>query len=400
LSARSGDAFGHQHYADALRDLIESKENTPPYSIGLLGSWGTGKSSIKQLYLSDLTSDTSGKVGERRSDKFLPITFNAWRYGGTDDLKRALLRHVFRELDGDEAQLRRDLFQQVNSTVQTRRTVKEYFVEAFLQNVGSIVTFVFLLVLVLTAFFFAISLVGLNDQIGLTAVLMVAGSISIFLAKYVVDLRLRSPTFFNPNTVISFPQTSAEEYENLLVEQIHKFGETARGKRCRRLVIFVDDLDRLSAAEMVNGLDAVRTFLELPLKTNRADFGVVFVISCDEDRVSDALFKGRGRIGGAELPGTVFSRADARRYLDRLFQFRLEIPPFPRLDMRAFALKRLEDAGEVAKELRSRGVEPADVVERLIHVDVRSPRNAIQLLNAVSAVPITRLRCSSTAADR
>lgn len=123
LSHRSGDAFGHQHYADALKDLIESKEHAPPYSIGLLGSWGTGKSSIKQLYLSDLSSDTAGKVGERRSDHFFPITFNAWRYGGTDDLKRALLRHVFRELNGDEAQLRRDLFQQVSSTVQKRRTI-------------------------------------------------------------------------------------------------------------------------------------------------------------------------------------------------------------------------------------------------------------------------------------
>ncbi|MFQ5912829.1 MAG: P-loop NTPase fold protein, partial [Nitrospinota bacterium] len=51
LSDRSKDAFGHQHYADLLGDLIEAEHHLPPFSIGLLGSWGTGKSTIKELYL-------------------------------------------------------------------------------------------------------------------------------------------------------------------------------------------------------------------------------------------------------------------------------------------------------------------------------------------------------------
>jgi hypothetical protein len=49
LRERDRDAFGHQSYADALRDLVESPLNIPPFSIGLLGPWGTGKSTIKEL---------------------------------------------------------------------------------------------------------------------------------------------------------------------------------------------------------------------------------------------------------------------------------------------------------------------------------------------------------------
>jgi hypothetical protein len=47
LSAVMADAFGHRHFSQALESLIESPTLEPPYSIGLLGKWGTGKSTIK-----------------------------------------------------------------------------------------------------------------------------------------------------------------------------------------------------------------------------------------------------------------------------------------------------------------------------------------------------------------
>ncbi|OYV28600.1 MAG: hypothetical protein B7Z81_15645, partial [Acidocella sp. 20-61-6] len=137
LDDRSGDAFGHQDFAIALRDLIEAPTNKPPFSIGLLGPWGTGKSSIKALYRRDLESDKAGAVGSRRTDRVHVITFNAWRFGGEQDLKRSLLREAFKQLGGDEATLRRALFEQVNKVTQDRRSLKEWFGEAFGQLAGS-----------------------------------------------------------------------------------------------------------------------------------------------------------------------------------------------------------------------------------------------------------------------
>ncbi|WP_144180890.1 P-loop NTPase fold protein, partial [Pseudomonas sp. Kh14] len=78
-------------------------------------------------------------------------------------------------------------------------------------------------------------------------------------------------------------------------------------------------LDRLSAEEMVLGLDAVRAFMEIPAEKLPEGLGLVFVISCDEAKVADAL--ARGRSNNPEQPGTVFTHKDARRYLDRIFQF-------------------------------------------------------------------------------
>lgn len=381
LSDFSEDAFGHNHFAQALRHLIEGGHR-PPYSIGLLGSWGTGKSTIKQIYLSSLENDLSGPKGKKRKDRIRPITFNAWRYGGEEDIKRSLLRHAFIQLGGDEPALHRELFQQVSHSTQVKRGFLDWVKEATLQNAASVLTFLILFAAIVGILALAAWCLGLSGDWSLPVLIVTAGTVTVFLAKNIVDIRLKSPTMFNPQTTISFPSTSAEEYERLLLEQIKRFRETPEGRRCERLVIFVDDLDRLSAPEMVSGLDAVRTFLELPIGDPHDGFGVVFVISCDEDRVADALSpRGRLRVN-PELPASVITRSDARRYLDRLFQFRLEIPDFPKLDMRQFAEKKLTAAGSIAAEIERHEARVQDVVERLIHVGVQSPRNAIQILNA------------------
>lgn len=83
IETEDQDAFGHRHYAQALRCLIEDENHKPPFSIGLLGGWGTGKSSVKELYTRALNDDTSAAGGRRpRSQRFKSITFNAWRFGG------------------------------------------------------------------------------------------------------------------------------------------------------------------------------------------------------------------------------------------------------------------------------------------------------------------------------
>jgi len=128
ISTEKQDAFGHRHFAQALRSLVESDHHTPPFSIGLLGGWGTGKSSIKELYIRGLEDDASkSEGGEPRMHRFKSITFNAWRFGGKDqDIKRALLRHVFLELGGDEQALHDRLFRNVTRSEEQWKGLKEY----------------------------------------------------------------------------------------------------------------------------------------------------------------------------------------------------------------------------------------------------------------------------------
>jgi hypothetical protein len=210
-----------------------------------------------------------------------------------------------------------------------------------------------------------------------------------FTGAYTYLFKLIKPpsiTAYRPITRIALPSTTAEQYEELFLKQITKFKsgkskglDGKKGSTCERLIVFVDDLDRLSAEEMVLGLDAVRTFMEIPESRLPKNLGLVFVISCDEAKVAHALSERRRQ---GDMPATVFSQSDARRYLDRIFQFRLEIPPFPRQDMRQFAIKKLTELPNIKAELQVQNVSVENIIDRMIHVDVQDPRNALQIVNA------------------
>ncbi|UOB24287.1 KAP family NTPase [Pseudomonas orientalis] len=373
------DAFGHRHYAQALRCLIEDEGHQPPFSIGLLGGWGTGKSSVKELYTRALADDTSTAGGQQpRSQRFKSITFNAWRFGGKEqDIKRALLRHVFLELGGEESKLQDDLYRNVTHTTSVPKKVKELIKEHLHTWAAPVpafaLAFTVYVILVIVGLLYLPLDGGIAQGLFVTAV----------SAVYAYLISVMKPSTVNPfNTItrVHLPNVSAEQYEELLLQQLRKFKPSKDNSvPYERLVIFVDDLDRLSAEEMVLGLDAVRTFMEIPTEKLPKNLGLVFVISCDEGKVADALFKRRSN---PEQPGSIFSSADARRYLDRIFQFRLEIPPPPRNDMRQFALSKLKCFPELVQDIADKGASVEQIVDRMIHVNVTDPRNALQIVNA------------------
>lgn len=381
ISSEDDDAFGHRHFARALQGLIESPSNQPPFSIGLLGKWGTGKSSVKAVYMSALADDRSkAPDGTRRADRFHAITFNAWRFGG-ENIKRALLRHVYLELGGEKRDIRDELFHNVTRTTRESRSWSEIWQEARDRFIAAPLQVVVILLSCLTIITVACRVLHIGAQ-GSAAVIGLF--ITIGFPSAVAAIWKVSPvSLMTPVTRVELPRTSAEEYEDLLVAQLRMFAN-GKGKRCQRIVIFVDDLDRLSAEEMVTGLDAIRTFMDLSSSQLPEHLGIVFVISCDEDRIAAALADRRRR-GGQDLPGSVLNRSDAHRYLDRIFQFRLEIPPFPKQDMRNYALDRLQkDLPGIADAITAHGGRLEEIVERMIHIGVQSPRNAVQILNAFS----------------
>jgi hypothetical protein len=298
---------------------------------------------------------------------------------------------VYLELGGKEPDFNDLVFHQIQTETQRRRTFGELwkdFVDKFLVSTLQVIAMlVFLILVFLVTLRAALAIVPVQGDLARAAVAFVVAGLIGALARPLMDWRrFVVPTRANL-TRIELPASSAEQYETLLAKQLKDFkeGKTGikRGKNCERIIVFVDDLDRLSAEEMVDGLDAIRTFMDIPRMVHGGP-GVVFVVSCDEERVADALAD-RRKQKNADLPGAVFSRMDAHRYLDRIFQFRLEIPPLPRRDMREYAKARMvSELPEIAKELAEEGTAVENVTERLVHVGVQDPRNVVHLLNAFS----------------
>jgi len=383
------DAFGHKDLAEALGSLIESNTHKPPYSIGLLGSWGSGKSSIKELYLSSLSGDEKDlerdENGCMRAEKVKSITFNAWRFGG-ENIKRALIRHVYVSIGGKPDEIMDRLFRRFERSIKEPKSLKRIGQDLLDHWAGQTIQ---LIILFLGILGFIGVVFGIGKLFGIENNWMLSGvsaagltALGIIAKELFVQNRLLMP-IFNEGLRIEGPVSSAEQYEQLLLEQLGKFKNSKDGKKCERIVVFLDDLDRLSSEEMVAGLDAVRTFLEIDSSNLPNGLGLIFVISCDEGLVADALAK-RSRRNG-DIPGTISDAASARRYLDRIFQFRLDVPEIPKQDMRSFVAMRIKEGlPSLVKDFEDRNINLESVVNRLVHYDVSSPRNAIQLMNAFS----------------
>ncbi|MBS9405435.1 hypothetical protein KG088_17650 [Halomonas sp. TRM85114] len=379
VSSADHDKFGHAHLAAALRGLIEDEKHRPPYSIGLLGKWGTGKSTVKGLYLEHLSGDEKKNgVGIKRWNRIYTITFNAWKYGGEIDIRKSLFRHIFLQIGGTHEEADRHLFKTISSTESQRKPFREIwseFIDQYVLGLLLVGAFAGLFVALLTLIAWGFGFVD-DPLITSASIASSSGIVGVLAWKYFSIL----PTISSrtPVNTTSPPSQTIEEFEGLFLTQIQKFKKD-RGKNIRRIVVFIDDLDRLTADEMVSGLDGIRSLIEMASHDIPEDIGIVFVISCDEERVADALSKRRAT---SDLPAAVSNIQDARRYLDRIFQFRLEIPPFPKRDIRSFALGLLEtEYPDLLADLKEREIDLQELVDRMIHPAVQCPRNAIQIVN-------------------
>ncbi len=100
----------------------------------------------------------------------------------------------------------------------------------------------------------------------------------------------------------------------------------APGDRNRRIVVLVDDLDRCSPERIVEVLEAVKLFFDLP--------GMVFVFALDCDQLEGAVAQRYG-----------LSAEQARTYLEKIFQLTVPLPPKGTDALVSFLVEQLGDVG-------------------------------------------------------
>ncbi len=77
------DLLGFDYLVDSLEVLL-TEPRLLPLTVGVLGDWGSGKTSLLQM------------VGERlgASGEYVVVSFSPWRYQGYEDVKAALMDAV------------------------------------------------------------------------------------------------------------------------------------------------------------------------------------------------------------------------------------------------------------------------------------------------------------------
>ena len=267
--------------------IIESGDS--PISIGVSGSWGTGKSSMVKMIGRDL-NDQSG------DNKYIFLEFNAWLYQGYEDAKSALLQSVTMKLTEEIKK------QGIDETDELGKKFKK-----FLKRIN----------------WFQVSKLALPLLAGFIPGAAPVGVIANFANAIKSSWNNRNDKSENSEKINVAIEGLTPELENLLndneevaepatkqIEEIRKEFEEILEQLKVKLVVLVDDLDRCLPETAVSTLEAMRLLLFVKR--------TAFIIAADEQMIRNGV---RAHFNSVELSdGLVTS------YFDKLIQVPIKIP--------------------------------------------------------------------------
>ena len=251
------DTFGHKHIADAVVNSI--KRTNSPFTIGIFGGWGSGKSSLLELIKSKL-----------EKDNYITVSIDAWRYSSAENLRRAFLVHVANELDSDLLHdLRRRLYTSEQETVPEKPSSLDQPKIPRWEYIWDITKTFLVLVVIFFGFLLLTFLVKwIISNIGCTDACMKFDwnglfdkFIDIAFVPFLLTLfnYLRLYVIQRPVTVIQERIDADELFTEYFETVVDKAIKKPHSKN--KLIIFIDNLDRLTDEKMVEALESLKTYL-------------------------------------------------------------------------------------------------------------------------------------------
>jgi Cdc6-like AAA superfamily ATPase len=343
------DRFGHGDFVARLLAIVSATET--PANIAIFGRWGSGKTGIANR----LEDELAGRLGINFA------YFDAFKFARLPLLRRFLVQ-LAGSLGGEEeaAKFRRRLYERreevrVNPLSETARATLWRWAERSL------------LALAIGIFAFDLLLLIFDAAQRGAAVDLINALLPILLpSALIASLAVLGARFLTATTTSEAP-SSEEQFEALFGELLDRF-EVGRGPDRKKLVVFVDELDRCSAEEVAETLDGLKTFLDAP--------GCIFIVAADQKVLEQALSERVRQATPLDLTNPYYSAGSA--YLDKIFQYQITLPPLSPGRLTSFALELLEGVGGAWAQVPSK----ENVVSVLLPVGVRSPRRVKVLLNA------------------
>ena len=313
------DRFDFRDYAEVLADPVCNAE--PPLTIGIYGSWGSGKSSLMNLIR-----------GELREIETIQI--NVWQLSNQEEVWQAFLQALFNRVNSKLRWWQR---------VQWRKLGRELVVNSY-RIVVVIIPIIlggligkpdasWLDVINTITNPFSSTPVGSLTSLGLFLWLLVKPAIEA--SRQVVNIDLKS----------IMKHGSYEEQITELMKLQNRFAgmvEDLVGKD-GRLVVFIDDLDRCTPDKIPDLLEAIKLFTTTPK--------CVYVLGLDHDIVRQGIYK----------KYTFEDKREAEEYLEKIVQVPFHLPPLDEGKIEDFVrrdyphiIKECPSAAEVF----SKGLEP------------------------------------------
>lgn len=338
------DRLGHVELTAGLLTLIA--QTGTPANIALFGSWGSGKSGIGRLLRAEIENGYSNRMRFAR--------FDAFKYA-QNPLRRNFISVIASEIGSSNRAYGPDLYRSTTSSSVTFPALQ------LLRLIG-------VLIAVVLAILLAVSLIvalwaWLSDepvwpQLVRAASLAVPSSL-VPAGVVTAIVGLASKAFTSTHT--SERAESDEEFEALFSALVREVWPK------RKLVIFVDELDRCTPADVVETLDTIRTFFGIP--------GCVFIVAADQQVLEQAMTGKLRQATPLDDINPYYSAGSS--YLDKVFQYQIAVPPLQTKSITRYAAELIEEREGLWRRVNARAV-----ASILVPAHVRSPRRVKHLLNS------------------
>jgi predicted KAP-like P-loop ATPase len=289
------DSLNFNVFKPALMDILQNADT--PLTVGVFGTWGSGKTSLLRML--------EKSIQEKGLQRFRPVWFTAWKYDKQEALWRAFILRVIDSLypkeDGERIPLKELTDDKQKETVKhLNRLTESVYQTVSWQGEESW---------------------SLDIEKSTKEVIKLPIWLALHLAKLgdaAKDLGIQPDLaeLIGREAQTHYMQqlASMEQFEHSFKEAIKKtLGLDGR------LVVFVDDLDRCLPEKVVEILEAIKLFLNVPQ--------TVFVLGMDRDIVCRGieshygLFLPEDSSQREELP------IDGNAYLQKLIQLPFNLPP-------------------------------------------------------------------------
>ena len=296
--------FNFDAYANAISGIIQSTNTGTPLVIGIVGDWGSGKTSLMRTIEKKIRENKNAYPAQT-------VWFNAWKFDKEDSIRRALLMRVLEEL-------------KTNSKNDEKKSEEEKKLDQELTDLQ-------------TSLYHEVNREELGDiKFDLGKATKGTLKLSLSLLPVIGNLTKLIETGANEGEAIKDIWESIQKEKKTInikkiqfMEEFHNNFEKIIENYYvnKRIVIFIDDLDRSLPEKALEVLDAIKLFLDVK--------GCIFVLGIDRRVISYIINrKYRELVGKGEEKETILITGE--NYLEKIIQLSFQLPPIKDDDMKKF----------------------------------------------------------------
>ncbi len=336
------DFLNSKVYVNSLRNMIEKAPLDKPFTIGLFGEWGSGKSSIIKTVREQLEG------GVEIINRF--AVFDAWKYSG-DAFRRSFILSVQDQLEVNLDKTEHNLYENLTQRIsELKWNLPKWIYYLF---IGLIITFI-------VSYFYFPNFKSFIKELTIYSTLTGLATFIILLFKRLFkdEWVTKALEFLSFTTLTKYdvekPLMFSPEQFSKAFEEILDKAKPING----RVIIVIDNIDRCEKDYACELLGTIKGFLEQ--KEN-----VLFILPVDDRALRNhikASFNNTNR--------------DADEFLRKFFNVTLQIKPYSSVEIYEFA-SRLNSKNEFGFK-----DETIDLVSKEY---ATNPRRIIQMFNNLAS---------------